>query len=574
MTGNTTTQNPSNPASTPVNRLLLLAMVLVTALPLGILGYKLYQMAWENAWREVREKHQLLAQNLAAPISVYINDQHTALGMVSDFIEHNLAQQEGSLEQWSREQREFLNKLLVRNDGMRSITVVDIQGRTRISTDKIASLPGSVRLFESETCYLYTRSKGKWIVSGIKASPLNGEPALIMSQPVRNKDGKIMYVLLGELRIDLIEKLRKQIKFGEMGHSAMVDKFGKVIAHPNPAWMKEMRDLSEWPIVQDMTNGKTGVTEFYSPFIKANMVAGYASVPEFNWGIMVPQPKPEIERVVNRILMTQLGWGVFGLLLAIALGVALTRWITRPIKQLNFAAKEMIAHDIEGRWPEVQGRAPREIWELNHSFAELVSGLQLSRMQVLSLNRSLQIRVDDATRKLKDANVNLEHIASVDYLTKLPNRRTFEKHMSNCLQRRNVEDQFLCLMLIDVDNFKQVNDTFGHAAGDSVLVQLASMLSASTRDGDMAARYAGDEFVVVMACGSEIGHKRADDMLQKFRTEAFIFDGKRMPVTVSIGLICMDNLSDVEMNELFRRVDGLLYQAKDQGRNCLVEENY
>ena len=574
MSEQTVQLNPAKPRSMPVNRLMLLAMILVTALPLSILGYKLYQMAWENAWREIREKHQLLAQNLAAPLSVYINDQHTALGMISDFIEYNLEQQQGSLEDWSQEQRDFLNKLLTRGDGLRSITVVDMHGHTRISTDKIASLSESSKMFASEKCYLFTRSKGKWIVSGIKASPLNGEPALIISQPVRNSDGQMMYVLMGELRIDLIEKLRKQIKFGEMGHSAIVDNFGHVIAHPNPAWMKEMRDLSEWPIVQNMINGKTGVTEFYSPFIKANMVAGYASVPELNWGIMVPQPKPEIERVVNRMLMIQLGWGIFGLLLAIALGVALTRWITRPLKRLNTTAKDMIEHGIEGRWPDLPGRAPREINELNHSFGELVSGLQLSRMQILSLNRGLQTRVDDATRKLKEANANLEHLASVDYLTKLPNRRAFEQHMSNALQRRRVEDQFLCLMLIDVDNFKQVNDTYGHAAGDSVLVQVASVLSAYARHGDLAARYAGDEFVVLMPCGSEIGHKRADDLLQKFRTEAFMFDGKELAVTVSIGLVSMDDLSGVDMNDLFRRVDSVLYKAKDEGRNCLVEEKF
>jgi len=549
-------------------------MILVTALPLSILGYKLYHMAWENSWREIREKHQLLAQNLAAPLSVYINDQHTALGMISDFIEYNLEQQQGSLEEWSQEQHDFLNKLLARDDGLRSITVVDMQGRTRVSTDKIASMTESRNMFANEKCFLFTRSKGERIVSGIKASPLNGEPTLIISEPVRNSDGQMVYVLLGELRIDLIEKLRKQIKFGEMGHSAIVDNFGHVIAHPNPAWMKEMRDLSDWPIVQNMTSGKTGVTEFYSPFIKANMVAGYASVPELGWGIMVPQPKPELERIVNRILMIQLGWGLFGLVLAIALGVALTRWITTPLKKLNSTAKDMIEHGIEGRWPDLPGRAPREIYEMNHSFDELVSGLQLSRMQILSLNRGLQTRVDDATRKLKEANTSLEYQASVDYLTKLPNRRAFEQFMKKALLRRRVEDQFLCLMLIDVDNFKLVNDTYGHAAGDSVLIQVASVLSAYARHGDLAARYAGDEFVVLLPCGSEIGHKRAEDLLQKFRTESFIFDTKQLPITVSIGLVSLDNLRGVDMNDLFRRVDSVLYKAKDEGRNCVVEESF
>ena len=115
-------------------------------------------------------------------------------------------------------------------------------------------------------------------------------------------------VLLGELRTDLIEELRRTIRFGEKGHSAIVDKFGRVIAHPNPKWMEEMHDLSAQDLVQKMMRGESGVTEFYSPFLKEQMVAGYAAVPEIGWGVMVPQPKSEIERQVRALLYAQFGW--------------------------------------------------------------------------------------------------------------------------------------------------------------------------------------------------------------------------------------------------------------------------
>ena len=100
-------------------------------------------------------------------------------------------------------------------------------------------------------------------------------------------------LLIGELKIAPIEKLRRGIRFGKGGHSAIVDNHGRVIAHPNPDWMNnDIVDLSNLPIVQKMMAGETGVTEFFSPFKKHDMVAGYTSVAGLGWGIMVPQPKP------------------------------------------------------------------------------------------------------------------------------------------------------------------------------------------------------------------------------------------------------------------------------------------
>jgi len=142
------------------------------------------------------------------------------------------------------------------------------------------------------------RDTGESRLSGIQTSPLDGKPTLILSQPVKNKKGAIESVLISELRISLIENLRRNIHFGERGHSAIVDQNGRVIAHPNPDWMKSMRDLSHLPVVKAMMAGKTGVTEFYSPFVKQNMVAGYTAVPGIGWGIMVPQPKSEVARQV------------------------------------------------------------------------------------------------------------------------------------------------------------------------------------------------------------------------------------------------------------------------------------
>jgi len=145
------------------------------------------------------------------------------------------------------------------------------------------------------------------------------------------------------------------------GHSAIVDQKGRVIAHPNAKWMREIKDLSHISIVKAMMASETGVTEFYSPFVDETMVAGFATVPEIGWGIMVPQPKSEIEAHVNRFLYAQLGWAVFGLCLAIIISWMLIHWILRPAKELCHAAITMLNNELNREIPRPPKNAPREI---------------------------------------------------------------------------------------------------------------------------------------------------------------------------------------------------------------------
>ena len=255
----------------PINRLLLASFLLVSIVPVILLSYKIYEAAWEDAWREIREKHQLLAQNLAAPISTYITDHRAALGLLASTID-NLSESN------DRHLKAVMTETLLRFPGFRTLTLVDDKGRIMQTTDRDYARIKTLSL-AGETCYLRSRNEAVWALSGIKRSPFAGRPTIIMSQPVGLlRDGKARRVLMAELRIDFIERLRASIKFGRRGHSAIVDQKGVVVAHPNPAWMKSMRDLSKLSVVKKMMAGRTGVTEFYSPFVKKMMVAGFTSV--------------------------------------------------------------------------------------------------------------------------------------------------------------------------------------------------------------------------------------------------------------------------------------------------------
>ena len=551
----------------PVYRLLLIGVIMIGLIPVGILGFRLYQVAWNDAWREINEKHRLLAMNLASPVRIYVKDRLAMLAMMAQEIENDSRTR---LNVPSSER--LMQSAFTRMMGFRAIALVAPAGQTRALIHQGSRLPIGDMRFANESCFVKTRNTQAPFISNAKFSPTDGAPTVILSQPVRSTGGGLIGVLIGELDIGPIEELRRHIQFGEHGHSAIVDKTGHVIAHPNPQWMKEIHDISDWQIVRDMMEGKTGVAEFYSTFTKKEMVAGYASVPELGWGVMVPQPKSEMSKQVYHLLRLELSWGMFGLVLAVILVIALVRWITKPINRLAADAQRLTKSDFEGEPPVVSNLAPQEIRQLGTAMQNLVSGFQESRTRIHDMNRSLQSNVDEATRQLREANARLEQQVNSDYLTGLPNRRRFEHHLLSTLRNRTSQDEPLCIISIDIDNFKEINDRHGHAAGDMVLTDVAEILSNAVRaSNDLVARYGGDEFVAQLNCPVTAASERSNKIRREIERHEFEWGEARISVTVSIGVLEVNDGSGVDMESVLHDVDHAMYQAKRRGRNTVAK---
>lgn len=394
--------------SLPISRLLVLSMVVVSFIPLLVLASVLYEAAWQNAWREINEKHRLLAMNLAGPVQNLLSDKQRMLGLVSnnlaDIAEHGFSNRQiaGVL----RNAKTQLNEFDV-------VTVVDHNGHTRalISSYREDKLPSDVSLlFADSDVFLEVNKHQKAILSGVRRSRVSDRPTVLIGMPIFFND-RMIGVILGELSLNAIEAWRRNIHFGKNGHSAIVDQTGKAIAHPNPNWVQEIRDLSGLDIVKKMMAGETGVTEFYSPFVKENMVAGYTSVENYGWGIMVPQPKSEVEEQVMSILLYQLGWGGIGLAFAILAALVMVKRITSPINELAESAKNLIGNEYTGELPIIHSNAPREITELSFAIIDLVSGLQNSRDEYHDLNLNLKQRIVEATAEVQASNRRLQKVA-------------------------------------------------------------------------------------------------------------------------------------------------------------------
>jgi diguanylate cyclase (GGDEF)-like protein len=125
-------------------------------------------------------------------------------------------------------------------------------------------------------------------------------------------------------------------------------------------------------------------------------------------------------------------------------------------------------------------------------------------------------------------------------------------------------------MLIDVDNFKEINDRYGHPAGDAVLVKLAAILQTAMRTDDLVARYGGDEFVALMRCAPDVAARRAEEIRAAIETQEFTWENKIMHTTVSVGLLSCKGAASRSIDGLLRAVDAALYDAKERGRNQVV----
>lgn len=157
--------------------------------------------------------------------------------------------------------------------------------------------------------------------------------------------------------------------------------------------------------------------------------------------------------------------------------------------------------------------------------------------------------------------------ANHDPLTGLHNRRYLDGNLARELIRCGRERQPLSLVLIDIDHFKQINDTYGHLAGDQVLRRLAALLSSEVRGSDIACRYGGEEFLLMLpGLPQDVAQARAEEWRAAFAASPVRFDGVPIAATLSAG-IATSPLNGATAEELFQAADHALYQAKGQGRN-------
>jgi len=187
------------------------------------------------------------------------------------------------------------------------------------------------------------------------------------------------------------------------------------------------------------------------------------------------------------------------------------------------------------------------------------------------LNKELEKKVIERTKKLKDTQKKLIEQANRDPMTNLYNRRYFNEIIKSLLLIAKRTSQLFSLIIIDIDDFKNVNDTYGHSVGDRVINDLADIFRNTVRNSDISVRFGGEEFVIILPNThlkeAEIIAKKLKDIVEN--NTIILKDGSRIKFTISLGVSQIQQ-DDESVETVLHKADEALYQAKNSGKNKIV----
>lgn len=246
--------------------------------------------------------------------------------------------------------------------------------------------------------------------------------------------------------------------------------------------------------------------------------------------------------------------------LASILSALMASSVTRPMASVSKVVEQIGLGHLHER-ADVEAAGP---------LASLARGINAMASRIAMTQEDLRQQVAAATRELRLQKEAAEQAARIDALTGVASRRAFTERAELEIQRALRYSQPLSVVMVDLDRFKRVNDTYGHAVGDAVLVSFAQALMHEVREVDMVGRLGGEEFAVLLpGIEGQEAVRVAERMRQAVEARALTVGGQALHFTASFGVADFDGV-DVNLPGLLARADSALYQAKHTGRNRVV----
>lgn len=268
----------------------------------------------------------------------------------------------------------------------------------------------------------------------------------------------------------------------------------------------------------------------------------------------------------------------FGTVLALLIYFAASRVILAPIERMRKHMLAIAAQHQQALGTPLATHTHDELGELAQMFNEMraeISRSQNSLQQKVDVTTEALIEVNsklrERTRELEKTLALVEELAVTDSLTKLANRRSFDERLNELFSRSQRYNEPMCVVLLDIDHFKEVNDRHGHAAGDCVLRALSELIAARTRESDIAARLGGDEFgILLYRTRMEEARLFTEELTALISEQPYSCDGIDIAISVSTGVALSTQLPEASTASLMVCADQALYEAKRRGRNQTV----
>jgi len=368
-----------------------------------------------------------------------------------------------------------------------------------------------------------------------------GNLVVFISHPIVDKDGRYLGYVGGSIYLK-----QKSILFSMLGHHYyrdgsylyVVDQSRRLLYHPDPERLGDQVGANTM-IDAIIAQREAGSTRMVNS-VGVDMLAGYAVMPSTGWGIVAQRPTAMTLAPLNQLMVDTVWHSLPIALLSLPFIWWLARLISRPLGQLAENASRMDRHGT----------------------AEHIGAIRAWYLEASQIKKALLLGLSLLQHKIGKLKFDVQ----TDPLTGLSNRRG----MAAALETWQAQARPFSVVAIDIDHFKQVNDQRGHAVGDEVILRLAQLMRACSRDADVLCRNGGDEFLMLLPDASLDAAVRVAERLRARVAEADIPGAGA--VTVSLGVVASAQVA-VDAAAILHAADEALYAAKKKGRNCVGVAN-
>jgi diguanylate cyclase (GGDEF)-like protein len=393
------------------------------------------------------------------------------------------------------------------------------------------------------------KETGRFAVGEYQIGRVTGQAGINFGFPVRDAQNKVRAVAFAGLDLENLARMAEETPVPPGGILSVIDVKGTVLSRKPPLKDHIGQKLWNQQVIESILAGSEGVLEATGDDgvdgLVAHQVVYRNPDGAFPLRVLVTVPLSQVFAEANRALVRDLlGITLATVFLLVGVWFGAEWFMLRKFRALLRAADRMRAGDLNARTGIPYGN--EELGQLAHAF-------------------------DDMAGALQQREERLQEQAISDPLTGLYNRRYLSEFLPRELSRSGRNATPVAVMLIDLDHFKRVNDSYGHEAGDIVLTAVGNLLKSSVRGSDMACRYGGEEFALILPeAGTEIAARRAEDIRVAISGLHLIHASRPLGrVTASFG-IALFPAHALDADDLLRVADVALYTAKGAGRNRVV----
>lgn len=407
---------------------------------------------------------------------------------------------------------------------------------------KVDSTFESNRYF-GEKEFFKESANGLDFISDAVFNDFDNMPVIHFSSPVVDEYNEVIAVVVGAVRLYSIQAIVESFRFGETGETYILD-------HQKQLLTK--RKFDKKSDILNHTDNTLIANDFYMNYNNKEVLGSNVKSNFERWTIVAEISKDEIYVMFEQFLMYVMFFIIILLILVVPLVLRFSNKIERPLQFLLNGSKQIqdgdYGHEIDS---SLIVHATSEIKDLTHSFNSM-SGV------------------------LKNVIGELTTHSTIDVLSKLYNRRELLRLSTNMLEKSMLEQKHSAVLMIDIDHFKRINDSYGHRTGDIAIELVSNTIKTSITNIDIAGRYGGEEFMVFIGDTNRV---KVKEIAQRIRTNIekldIDFEEYELKCTCSVGVYFMQDLNITHsLDAIIEKADQALYEAKHTGRNKVVVYNY